>query len=103
VIFDIFKHIQVALLVFEKLLKELLGDLVLTFFNQIKKQFSNGYEGSQGVSFHFTGKVSRFLRGWICRTIRGSQTYHKRARSESIEHSGRVLITHERSQTLSIA
>ena len=35
VIFDIFKHIQVAFLVFKKLLKELLGDLVFTFFNPI--------------------------------------------------------------------
>jgi hypothetical protein len=35
VIFDIFKHIQVAFLVFKKFLKELLGDLVFTFFNPI--------------------------------------------------------------------
>ena len=32
---DIFKRIQVAFLVFEKLLKEFLGDLVFTFFNPI--------------------------------------------------------------------
>ena len=34
-VLDIFKRIQVAFLVFEKLLKEFLGDLVFTFFNPI--------------------------------------------------------------------
>ena len=48
VVLDIFKLIQVALVVFEKHLKELLGNLVFTFFNSIPTNLVTGMREVKG-------------------------------------------------------